>query len=127
MTGRPEHYGIDANTGELWFEPDNPDDCVGALDYVFEIAATDGIDTSDFCEIVLLMNCCIGWRGNADMQGGIDVGDLTFLIGYLFQSGSAPTCLDEADVDGSGSIDVGDLTHLTQYLFQFGPPPASCR
>ncbi|MFH1374763.1 MAG: putative Ig domain-containing protein [bacterium] len=52
-----------------------------------------------------------------------DVGDLTYLVAYLFQSGEAPPVLDAANVDGSSSINVGDLTYLVAYLFQGGPAP----
>ena len=56
--------------------------------------------------------------------------DLTFIVGYLFQGGTAPPCEDEANVDAiigpGGPIDVADLTYLVGYLFQAGPAPAPC-
>ncbi len=67
-----------------------------------------------------------GIRGDADYSGTLDVGDLTFLVAYLFQSGPPPPCPEEGDVDGSGAIDVGDLTWLVAFLFQSGPAPAPC-
>ncbi|MFH1373702.1 MAG: hypothetical protein ABII79_07905 [bacterium] len=72
--------------------------------------------------------CCNhdGIRGDADYSMGLDVGDLTYLVAYLFQGGPAPPCLEEGDVDGSGAIDVGDLTYLVAYLFQGGPAPPPC-
>ncbi|MFH1373197.1 MAG: SBBP repeat-containing protein [bacterium] len=72
--------------------------------------------------------CCNhdGIRGDADYSMTLDVGDLTFLVAYLFQGGPPPPCLEEGDVDGSGAIDVGDLTWLVAFLFQSGPPPAPC-
>ncbi len=59
--------------------------------------------------------------GDMNDDGTIDVGDLTFLVAYLFQSGPPPPVPAAGDVDGSGSIDVGDLTYLVAYLFQGGP------
>ncbi|MFH1373703.1 MAG: hypothetical protein ABII79_07910 [bacterium] len=75
-----------------------------------------------------IAGCCNhdGIRGDADYSMGLDVGDLTYLVAYLFQSGPAPPCLDEGDVDGSGAIDVGDLTYQVAYLFQSGPAPPPC-
>ncbi len=70
--------------------------------------------------------CCCLTRGDVDASSGIDVGDLTYLVAYLFQSGSVPPCPEHADVDGSGGIDVGDLTWLVAYLFQGGPTPPLC-
>ncbi|MFH1374494.1 MAG: hypothetical protein ABII79_11935 [bacterium] len=69
--------------------------------------------------------CCQN-RGDVDDSGGLDVGDLTYLVAYLFQGGPAPPCPEEGDVDASGGIDVGDLTYLVAYLFQGGPPPPPC-
>ncbi len=54
---------------------------------------------------------------------GPDVGDLTYLIAYLFQGGPSPPRVDAADMDSSDFIDVADLTYLVAYLFLGGPPP----
>ncbi len=69
---------------------------------------------------------CCDKRGDVDNTGSIDVGDLTWLVAYLFQGGGPPPCEEEGDVDGTGSIDVGDLTWLVAYLFQGGAPPPPC-
>ncbi|MFH1374025.1 MAG: dockerin type I repeat-containing protein [bacterium] len=69
---------------------------------------------------------CCKVRGDVDGTGSIDVGDLTYLVAYLFQGGAAPPCDIEGDVDGTGSIDVGDLTYLVAYLFQGGADPPPC-
>ncbi|MFH1372957.1 MAG: M28 family peptidase [bacterium] len=55
--------------------------------------------------------------GDIDGNSSVDVGDLTFLVAYLFQGGPPPPVPAAADVDGSGAIDVGDLTSLVAYLF----------
>ena len=71
--------------------------------------------------------CCVPpIRGNADGAGEVNVSDLTFLVGYLFQGGPAPGCTEEGDADGSGATNVSDLTYLVAYLFQGGPPPPPC-
>ena len=56
----------------------------------------------------------------------LNVADLTYLVDYLFFSGSAPPCMDEGNVDGNGSINVADLIYLVDYLFFTGPAPAVC-
>ena len=81
-------------------------------------------------------SCCNGdgKRGNVDAligpSGEIDVADLTYLVGYLFQGGPVPPCMDEANVDAlvgpAGPVDVADLTYLVGYLFQGGPAPGPC-
>ena len=62
-------------------------------------------------------------RGDVDCDGEINVGDLTYLVAYLFQGGPPPPVMETGDVDASGGTDVGDLTYLVAYLFQGGPPP----
>jgi hypothetical protein len=73
--------------------------------------------------------CCNddGIRGDADNSGGApNVGDIAYLVEYLFgePSGPAPPCFEEGDVDASSSINVGDLSHLVSYLFDQPPGPA---
>jgi len=77
--------------------------------------------------------CCVK-RGNVDGMGevgnSVNVSDLTYLVGYLFQGGPEPPCHDEGNVDGLGAtgndINVSDLTYLVGYLFQGGPEPPPC-
>jgi len=74
--------------------------------------------------------CCVGIRGNIDNDTGqtIDITDLIELVGYMFQEGPEPGCMDEANIDGDalGTIDIADLIALVGYMFQEGPPPADC-
>ncbi len=82
---------------------------------------------------VVCCPCCQS-RGNADglvgPGGPVDVADLTYLVAYLFQAGSAPPCEEEGNVDGmvgpGGPIDVADLTYLVAYLFLGGASPPPC-
>jgi len=79
---------------------------------------------------VEMANCCLGIRGNANGIGEVNVADLTYLVDYLFKGGIAPSCVDEANVDGlspSGvPVDVADLVYLVDYIFKGGPAPIPC-
>ncbi|MBU0983171.1 MAG: hypothetical protein KKA42_04835 [candidate division Zixibacteria bacterium] len=56
--------------------------------------------------------------GDVTFDGGVDVGDLTGLISYLFIQGSEPLPTEESgNFDCEGVVDVGDLTDLISYLF----------
>jgi len=72
--------------------------------------------------------CCNtdGMRGDADGDGSISIGDVVWLVDYIFFGGLAPPCEEEGDADGSGSINVGDANLLVDYVFFDGPPPAPC-
>ena len=65
-------------------------------------------------------------RGDANLDGSLDVGDISFLVDYLFQGGPQSVCPLEADVNASGGTDVADLTYLVDYLFVGGPAPPNC-
>jgi hypothetical protein len=72
--------------------------------------------------------CCVNRRGNVNNSVGdaVTVADLTFLVQYLFNSGTTPACTDEANVNGAGGITVADLTYLVQFLFNAGAQPPLC-
>lgn len=81
--------------------------------------------------------CCMGEiRGNVDNDPGdvIDISDLVFLVDYMFTGGPAPTCWEEANIDGSGDgppdgsedIDISDLVYLVDFMFNGGPAPLPC-
>ena len=67
-----------------------------------------------------------GWIcGDIDNDGeGPNIGDLVYLVDYMFNSGPSPVFEDAANVDGTGGIDIGDLVHLVDYMFNSGPPLA---
>jgi hypothetical protein len=60
---------------------------------------------------------------NGDKQ--IDIGDVVYLINYLFVHGPAPNPIEHGDVNRDGIVDIADVIYLINYLFMGGPPP--CR
>jgi hypothetical protein len=64
------------------------------------------------------------YRGDANADAVIDVGDVVYLINYLFKSGPVPHPLEAGDVNCDGNVDVGDVVYLINYLFKNGPPPS---
>ena len=63
-------------------------------------------------------------RGDANMDGVLDVGDVTAIANYV-NAGGALSCLDAADANDSGNVDIHDVAYLTIYLFSGGPEPAA--
>ena len=63
-------------------------------------------------------------RGDVNMDGTMDVGDVVYLINYLFKSGTAPNPLAVGNSNCDGVVDIGDVVFLINYLFKLGPPPS---
>ncbi len=61
--------------------------------------------------------------GDVDGNGVIDLGDILYLINYLYKGGPAPNPLQAGDANCDGTVDLGDVLHLINYLYKGGPPP----
>ena len=61
--------------------------------------------------------------GDATGDKVVDVGDVVYLINYLFKGGPAPNPMAAGDVNGDCVVDVGDVVYMINYLFKGGPPP----
>lgn len=62
--------------------------------------------------------------GNVNNDGVVDVGDVVYMINYLFKVGPAPiptNCV--GDINNDNAVDVGDVVYLINYLFKGGPAP----
>ncbi len=62
--------------------------------------------------------------GDVNQDAIVDIGDVVYLINYLFKNGIAPNPIQSGDVNGDSVVDVGDVVYLINYLFKSGPPPA---
>jgi len=70
-------------------------------------------------------------RGDANGDGGVDIGDAIWSLSYLFSGGRAPPCFDAADANDTGKLDLSDPIFALNYLFTGGreppaPGPRSC-
>ena len=63
-------------------------------------------------------------RGDANGDGIVNVGDIVYLVSYLYKGGPEPTPAEAGDVNLDGIINVGDIVYLVSYLYKGGPPPA---
>jgi hypothetical protein len=60
-------------------------------------------------------------KGDANGDWTLNVGDVFYVINYLFASGPPPAGL--ADVNGDGTLNVLDVFYLINHLFAGGPAP----
>ena len=112
------------NTLEVWPLVNNLDILNG---YIYLAAGLDG-GLTIFEKYCTPPSCCHNIRGNVngDPLDQINISDLVALVAYMFQGGTTPPCLEEADIDGSETINISDLVSLIAYMFQGGTAPANC-
>ncbi|MBU8932375.1 MAG: hypothetical protein KOO62_00060 [candidate division Zixibacteria bacterium] len=64
------------------------------------------------------------YHGDLNFDGQIIIGDLTYLVAYLFTGGPEPLPhYDAGDFDCVNNLNVADLTALVSHLFQGGSAP----
>ncbi|MCK4403699.1 MAG: hypothetical protein KAW02_01290 [candidate division Zixibacteria bacterium] len=66
------------------------------------------------------------WRsvpGDASNDSLVDLGDVIFLINYLYKNGSDPCVMEAADPNADCKADLGDVIYLINFLYREGPPP----
>jgi hypothetical protein len=61
--------------------------------------------------------------GDLNADGTINVGDVVYLINYLYRASPTPVPTPVGDVNCDGIVDLGDIVFLINYLFKGGPPP----
>ena len=66
-------------------------------------------------------------RGDVNKNGVVELGDVVFLITYVFKFGPAPSPLESGDVNCNGAVDLGDVVYLITYLYKSGPPPCPAK
>jgi len=62
--------------------------------------------------------------GDVNGDGVLDLGDVLYLISYLYKGGLAPDPLEVGDCNCDGVVDLGDVLLLISYLYKGGPAPS---
>ncbi len=62
--------------------------------------------------------------GDANMDGEVNVGDVVFIINYIFNGGPGPILPNWADVNVDCQVNVGDAVSMINYIFRGGTAPA---
>jgi hypothetical protein len=75
----------------------------------------DGNGVLDACELFM--------RGDAVLDGRLDLTDAVAILGDLFLGNPATGCRKAFDVDGDGALGIADPIFLLEHLFLGGSPP----
>jgi len=62
-------------------------------------------------------------RGDANQDGIINVGDIVYLVSYLYKNGPTPSPVWVGDCNCDEIVNVGDIVYLVSYLYKGGPAP----
>jgi hypothetical protein len=97
-----------------------PDSTQADSTYHVIFAASDGtLADSEF----VVMHVTSFARGDANSDGNVDLGDLVFLLNYLYKAGPPPVPLARGDANCDVDVNLGDLVYLINYLYKAGPAP----
>jgi hypothetical protein len=59
--------------------------------------------------------------GDIDNSQAIDIGDIVFMVDYMFTNGLEPAYISACDVNGDCmDVNIADLIYLVDYFFNFG-------
>lgn len=61
--------------------------------------------------------------GDVTKDGEIDIGDIVFLINYLFKQETAPDPMRLGDPNADCEVDINDVVFLINYLYKSGTAP----
>jgi putative component of membrane protein insertase Oxa1/YidC/SpoIIIJ protein YidD len=62
--------------------------------------------------------------GDMNNNGMINLGDIVYLITYVYKGGPAPVpLLCVGDVNHDGIVGLGDVVYMITYVYKGGPPP----
>jgi hypothetical protein len=83
------------------------------------VVVQDPCNADTFAFSVAIYQC-----GDVTGDGVIALGDVVYLIAYLYRSGPAPNPLLAGDMNGDGVVELSDVVYLINYLYKGGPPPS---
>ena len=68
----------------------------------------------------------LDYRGDINKNGAVDIGDVVFLINYLFRGYSPPNPIYTGDVTCDQVVNIEDIVFIVNYLFRHGPISRCC-
>jgi len=93
------------------------------------LASTDDIDPINTFYSGMLGNGRLNFikaaymEGDANGSGSINLGDVVFIVNYIFRDGPAPIPPEAGDANCDSEISVGDAVYLVNFVFRSGPVP----
>lgn len=89
--------------------------------HYFAIKAAD--DVSNWSVVSNTADADVSQCGDMDASDRTDIGDVVYMINYIFAGGLVPIDLHCGDVNGDGKTNIGDAVYLINFMFAGGPEP----
>ncbi len=64
--------------------------------------------------------------GDANGSGGVNLGDVVYLVNYIFKSGPEALPPESGDANCDETVNIGDAVFLIDYIFRSGTEPVRC-
>lgn len=105
------------NPATLTWTPDMSD--MGT--WIFSFVSADECGAADTTQVTLRV--WFPFCGDPTADGLINLGDLIYLVSYLYKSGPAPEPLCRGDANCDEVVNVSDVVRLINYLYRSDLPP----
>ncbi len=98
--------------------------CLLFLTLLFQIGKVSGVNAEeDDYSKVEAVGLTVFLCGDANYDDIVDVGDVVYLVNYLYRGGPPPVPLEAGDANNDLVVDVGDVVYIINYLYRGGSTP----
>lgn len=124
----PGHPGFNGEVAKLFF---NASEFVESLGAIYDTTLVQYLVTGEYVDASPLTHTGQVWfigklTGDFNLDGIVDIADLTLLVAYMFARAAMPPDIENMDITGDCKCNVIDITYFVCYLYDSGPPPVPC-
>jgi hypothetical protein len=115
----PDGWNLDPTTGVI----SGISYDFGSISFTVEASDMVNPDYKDSVEFTIFLYPIYPIPGDANVDGDVNVGDIVYIINFIFKEGAEPPVPNWADVNYDCLINVGDAVFLINYVFRDGAEP----